>query len=109
MKKLAVFLILWLLPSAGMAEFSIKFENTVDETMTYMLYWIDNPFELKAPFNMAGGELEAMESREISPLKSGSYIVTWQGKDSRTNNVRMQIEESVTSVTVTPDKYIARH
>ena len=109
MKKLATLCILLLLPSAGMAEFSIKFENTLDQKMTYMLYWIDNPFELETPFNMAGGELGALESREASPLKPGSYIVTWQGEDSRTKNIRMQIKESVTSVTVTPDKYVARH
>ena len=77
--------------------------------MTYMLYWIDNPFELETPFNMAGGELGALESREISPLIPGNYMVIWQGKDSRTNNVRMQIKETVTAVTVTPDKFVARH
>jgi hypothetical protein len=106
MKKVAIILIFLLMPSAVMAEFSIRFENTFDEKMTYMLYWIDNPFELKEPFNMAGGELGALESREISPFKAGSYLVTWRGDGNRTNEVNMQVGEGVATVTVTPEKAI---
>ena len=109
MKKLAVLLILLLLPTAGLAEFSIKFENTQDHKMTYMLYWIDNPFELEKPFSMAGGELNAQQSREIRPLKAGDYLVVWYDQNKSSNNVKMKIEKGVTFVTVTPKTFNARH
>lgn len=106
MKKMAIILCFLLVPSAAVAEFSIRLENTFDRKMTYMLYWIDNPFELKKPFNMAGGELAALESREIRPFSAGRYLVTWHGDGNRTNHVNMQVDEDVTSVTVTPEKAI---
>jgi hypothetical protein len=106
MKKMAIILCCLLIPSAVMAEFSIRFENTLDEKMTYMLYWIDNPFELEKPFNMAGGELGALESREISPFSAGSYLVTWCGDGNRTKEVNLQVGEGVTFVTVTPEKAV---
>jgi hypothetical protein len=106
MKKMAIFLCFLLIPSAVMAEFSIRFENTFDQKMTYMLYWIDNPFGLKKPFNMAGGELGALESREISPFSAGRYLVTWRGDGNRANNLNLQIDADVSFVTVTPEKAI---
>ena len=109
MKNLAITLLtLLLLPSTALADFSIKFENTFDKKICYMLYWVDNPFELDSPFNMAGGELKALESREISPLKAGDYIVVWQGEGLRTCRVQMKINSGVTLVTVTPKSYVTR-
>lgn len=106
MKKLAMTIIMILLPSVCLADFSIRFENTFDRKMVYMLYWIDNPFELDEPFNMAGGELGARQSREIPPLKAGDYFVVWQGRDHKISNVKMKIEKTVASVAVTPEKVI---
>lgn len=108
MKTLAISLILLLVPSMALADFSIMFENTFDKKMTYMLYWVDNPFEQQSPFNMAGGELKALESREIDPLRAGHYVVVWQGRGKRVTRVRMKIDSEVTLVTVTPKKYMAR-
>jgi hypothetical protein len=106
MKKMAIILFFLLMPTAAMAEFSIRFENTFDQKMTYMLYWVDNPFEVKKPFNMAGGELGALESREISPFSAGKYLVTWRGDGNRANDLNLQIDEGVSFVTVTPEKAI---
>ncbi len=109
MRSLMITLILMMVPTAAIADFSIKFQNTFDKKMTYMLYWLDNPFEIQSPFNMAGGELEALQSRQIDPLKAGKYLVVWQGTGRRTTRVRMEIEQGVTSVTVTPGKYVTQN
>ena len=58
---------------------------------------------------MAGGELGALETREIDPLKAGSYMVVWEGEGKQANKVKMLIKAGVTSVTVTPDTFITRH
>ena len=108
MRSLMITLILLMVTTVAMADFSIKFENTFDKKMTYMLYWLDNPFELKSPFNMAGGELKALQSRQIDPLRAGKYLVVWHGKGKRTTRVQMEIKNGVKLVTVTPQKYTTR-
>ena len=103
MKKLIIVLALILLPSFSFANFSIQFENTTHKKMVYMLYWVDHNYGSPYPFNLAGGELEALQSVDLNQgYQNGQYYVIWYGEGNWQNTIKMNIEEGVTSVKVTP-------
>ena len=103
MKKLIIILTIMLLPSFAFANFSVKFENTFDKKMYYLLYWIDHPNNWPQPANMAGGELNGLESRDLNvKYKSGKYLVIWRDSGKWQNEMVVEITENATIVTVTP-------
>jgi hypothetical protein len=105
MKKLLIILTIVLLPSLAFASFSIKFENTFNKKMIYLLYWIDHPYKWPRPFNMAGGELQAFESRDLTfNYKAGKYYVIWRDESKWRHKMLIDIEEDVNLITITPKK-----
>jgi hypothetical protein len=103
MKKLILILAVILLPCLASAEFSIQFDNTTHKKMVYMLYWIDHHFDWPHPFNLAGGELKALEAVDLyRGYKNGKYFVIWYAEDNWQNTVQMNVSADVTSVKVTP-------
>jgi hypothetical protein len=105
MKKLLIILAVVLLPTIAFANFSIQFENTFNKKMFYLLYWIDHTFDWPQPVNLAGGELDALESIDLSSnYRQGKYVVIWTDEDSWQNKVFMKVRKNVTSVKVTPNK-----
>jgi hypothetical protein len=105
MKKIAIILIILLVPSIALANFSIKLENTFDKKMFYLLYWIDHPYSWGGPANMAGGELEGLESLEI-PIHydSGKYYLIWRDTGQWKNKVQFNVKSDVTQITISPEK-----
>lgn len=103
MKKFLIILIMVLLPAVASANFSIRFENTSGEKMIYSLFWIDHPFKSLRPANMAAGELKALESRSlIYQYISGQYYVVWRDENEVRHEMRIDIQDNVTHITVTP-------
>jgi hypothetical protein len=105
MKKLVIILIVLLVPSVALANFSIRLENTFDKKMYYLLYWIDHPYNWRGPANIAGGELEGLESVEI-PIHydSGKYYVIWRDTGQWKNRVQFDVESDVSHITISPEK-----
>jgi hypothetical protein len=100
-------MIIVLVPSIAFANFSIKLENTFDKKMYYMLYWIDHPYSWNGPANMAGGELNALESVEI-PInyENGKYYVIWRDDGEWRNKLRFNIVTDLNQITVNPEKIV---
>ena len=107
MKKLILIMAIVLVPSFVFASFSIKLENTFDKKMYYMLYWIDHPYDWTGPANMAGGELNALESVEISVnYEKGKYYVIWRDGNEWRNELRFNIVTDLNQITVNPEKIV---
>ncbi len=105
MKKFLIILLILLLPSLSLANFSVRFENTFDKKMFYFFYWVDHPFGWPAPANMAGGELEASEVLHLdSSYKQGNYRVVWRDKGTWKNEMSIKVEPDVTSIIISPEK-----
>lgn len=105
MKKLILILAIVLLPAIAFANFSIKFDNTTNKKMFYLLYWIDHTYDWPQPFNLAGGELKASETVDLKvSLHNGQYYVIWSDDGDWQNKVMMDINDDIKSVTVTPIK-----
>lgn len=105
MKRSLIILMIVLMPSLAFGSFSITFENTFNKKMIYLLYWIDHPYNWPGPFNMAGGELEASESRGLTfNYKAGKYFVIWRDNDEWRHKMSIDIKEGVNLITVTPEK-----
>ena len=105
MKKLIIVLIIIFLPAIAFANFSIKFDNTTNKKMFYLLYWIDHMYDWPHPFNLAGGELNAAETVDLKvSLHNGQYYVIWHDDGGWQNKVTMDVKEDIKSVTVTPIK-----
>lgn len=103
MKKRIIILAIILLPGVAMANFSIQFENTTHKKMFYLFYWVDHNFDWPRPFNLAGGELKALDTIKLNQgYKNGQYFVIWYDKGNWQNRVEMNIGADVTSVRVTP-------
>ena len=99
MKKILIIIAVVLLPGLALANFSITFENTSDNKMVYIFYWLDHPFKSLRPANMAAGELS-------SHYKSGKYCVIWRDNDEQMNEMLIDIQDDVTRITVTPQDWI---
>ena len=107
MKKLLLILILIFLPTTALADFSVKFENTSDEKMYYLFYWVDHPFDQAMPVHMAGGELEALESIDIGiNFKPGKYYVIWRDQGSLEYVIPVNLDDMTRTITITPEKAI---
>ena len=105
MKKFILVLVIMLVPAIAFANFSIKFDNTTNKKMFYLLYWIDHTYDWPYPFNLAGGELKAAETIDLSiSLNNGKYYVVWHDQDNWKNKVMMDVTDDIKSVTVTPIK-----
>ncbi len=105
MKKLILVVVIILLPAIAFANFSIKFDNTTNKKMFYLLYWIDHTYDWPHPFNLAGGELKASETADLNiSLNNGQYYVVWHDDDGWKNKVMMDVKGDIKSVTVTPIK-----
>ena len=105
MKKLLLVLVIILVPAIAFANFSIKFDNTTDKKMFYLLYWIDHTYDWPHPFNLAGGELKASETVDLNvSLTNGQYYVVWHDDAGWKNKVMMDVKDDIKSVTVTPIK-----
>ncbi|MBT8332776.1 MAG: hypothetical protein KJP06_10695 [Deltaproteobacteria bacterium] len=105
MKKLILVLVIILIPAIAFANFSIKFDNTTSKKMFYLLYWIDHTYDWPHPFNLAGGELKASETIDLSvSLNNGQYYVVWHDDGEWKNRVVMDVKNDIKSVTVTPIK-----
>lgn len=105
MKKLliATTLVALLVPAMASANFGIKFENTSNQKMVYIFYWLDHPFDSMQPANMAAGELDALQSRDLSnKYVNGKYYVIWRDRDDSMHEMMLDIEEGITQITVTP-------
>lgn len=110
MKKLAIILTMVLLPSVALASFSIEFENTSDQKMIYILYWLDHPFKSLRPASMAGGELKALERRKlINNYETGKYCVIWKENNGEwRREIFIDIQSDVTHITVTPQDWSSK-
>jgi hypothetical protein len=103
MKKLIIILAIILLPSLALANFSIQFDNTTNKKMFYLLYWVDHNYDWPHPFNLAGGELKALETIDLNlGYKNGQYFVIWYDEGNWQNTVTMNVGDGITSVKVTP-------
>jgi len=103
MKRSIIILAIILLPGLALANFSIQFENTTHKKMFYMLYWVDHNYDWPQPFNLAGGELKALETIRLKEgYKNGQYFVIWYDEGKWQNTVKMNVSAGVTSVKVTP-------
>lgn len=105
MKKslIATTLVALLVPAMASANFGIKFENTSNQKMVYIFYWLDHPFDSMQPANMAAGELDALQSRDLSnKYVNGKYYVIWRDRDDLMHEMMLDIEEGITQITVTP-------
>ena len=104
MKKSVIIILILLVPSVALANFYIKLDNTFDKKMYYLLYWIDHPYSWGEPANMAGGELEGLQSVEIPVhYDSGKYYVIWRDTGQWTNKVRFHVESDVGHVIISPE------
>jgi hypothetical protein len=102
-KKILIVFSILLLPAVAFANFSIKFENTYNKKMVYILYWIDHPFNSLRPANMAAGELKALESRSLSNnYRQGKYYVIWRDESDIMHELLIDIQADTTHITVTP-------
>jgi hypothetical protein len=100
-------LLLLLLPATCLADFSIKFQNTSAVKMYYLFYWVDHPFGLSRPANMAGGELDASESIEVGVhYKPGKYYVIWIDQNKLEHQIPIQLNDTIRAITVTPEEVI---
>ena len=105
MKKAVIILIILLMPSIALANFSIKLENLFDKKMFYLLYWIDHPYSWNGPANMAGGELEGLASVDIPVhYDSGKYYIIWRDTGQWKNKVQFNIDSDVSHITISPEK-----
>ena len=108
MKKLLIILTIFLLPSLASANFSVKFENTFNKKVFYMLYWIDHPYDWPKPANIAGGELDSLKNRELSSqYRHGKYYVIWWDNDDWKHEMLMEIKAGVTQITIRPENWIS--
>ena len=105
MKRAVIIMIILLVPSVVLADFSIKLENTFDKKMYYLLYWVDHPYNWHGPANMAGGEIEGLQSIEI-PIHydSGNYFVIWRDTAQWQNKIQFNVEADVRHITINPEK-----
>jgi hypothetical protein len=95
-----------LLPALASANFGIKFENTTDQKVVYIFYWLDHPFESMRPANMAAGELGVQQSRDLTNhYKNGMYYVIWKDRDDLIHEMLLDIKEGITQITVTPGNW----
>ena len=105
MKKTVIVLMIILVPSIALANFSIKLENTFDKKMFYLLYWIDHPYSWGGPANMAGGEIEGLASVDISVnYDSGQYFIIWRDAGQWKNKVQFNVESGTRHITINPEK-----
>ena len=105
MKKLILILAIVLLPALAFAGFSIKFENTFNKKVFYFLYWIDHPYNWPAPANMAGGELEALETVKLdAQYQNGRYYVIWRDETEWQNQMTFSFKKDTGQITVNPEK-----
>ena len=105
MKKLILILVIVLLPALAFAGFSIKFENTFNKKVFYFLYWIDHPYNWPAPANMAGGELEALETVKLDVhYQNGKYRVIWRDEAEWQNQMTFSFNKDTGQITVNPEK-----
>lgn len=110
MKKIILLTIVIIVALAPLANaFNIKFENTTDRTLIYMLDWLAPDWK-GAPekSNMAGGELEAGESQLlITDYGPGPYTVTWENLSSSNNkfykSYTFKVEKAECLVILTPE------
>ena len=94
-----------LLPSLCLASFAVDLENNFDRKMFYFLYWIDHPYDWRAPVNMAGGELEASERTRLGGnFQEGKYRIVWKDRGQWKNEMLIHIQKDVTLITVRPEK-----
>ena len=105
MKKIIWILLIALLPSMSYASFSVRLENRMDRTMYYFIDWIDHPFGWRTPANMAGGELGAMESRQLgNSFQPGRYRIIWRDRNQWKKEMLIHVKKDVTLVTILPEK-----
>ena len=107
MKTILLVLMIFFLPISVLADFSVTFENNSDAKMYYELFWINHPFDLPFPARMAGGELDASESVDLSgDYRPGKYYVVWRDEKVLKRQIPVTVDDIVTSVTVTPKEAI---
>ena len=105
MKRVVIIMLLLFVPSIVLADFSIKLENTFDKKMYYLLYWVDHPYNWHGPANMAGGEIEGLQSVEISThFGSGKYYMIWRDTQQWQNKIQFNVESDVSHITISPEK-----
>jgi hypothetical protein len=105
MKKTVIVLMIIIMPTIALASFSIKLENTFNKKMYYLIYWVDHPYSLGGPANMAGGELEGLASLDIPvSYDSGNYFIIWRDTGQWQNKVQFIVESGVRQVTLSPEK-----
>ena len=107
MKRLSIILAIVFLPSVVPANFSVEFENTSDQKMIYLFYWLDHPFKSFRPASMAGGELKALQRRKlINSYQSGKYCVIWKDNLGEwRHKILIDVKGDVSHITVTPQDW----
>ena len=88
MKRLLIIVCLLISTSAYVSTsgadctFRVTFDNTTDQKVEYLFYWIDHPYEYALPINLAGGELDAGETTTLGyDYLCGEYYVKWSVGD----------------------------
>ena len=105
MKKILVIIAIILIPAIAFANFSIQLDNNTGKKMFYLLYWVDHTYDWPHPFNLAGGELQALKSIDLrSDYQNGKYFVVWSDNGEWQNKVMLNVNDDVKSVIVTPIK-----
>ena len=110
MKKLLmtslIFLMVGLFPAPSYAfggNIKFCFENDGNNKTVYMFYWIDHVLRdtYPRPMNLAGGELEAGETRCLGGnYLPGKYVNFWQDVPK---DYRMRGDGTITNFKVTKD------
>jgi len=88
MKRLLILICLLVLASGGISTshagnsadnfWNVAFENTTDQKVVYLFYWVDHPFDYSLPANLAGGELDPGEYHQVEyDYLFGEYFVIW--------------------------------
>lgn len=107
MKKMILMLLVVLLPSVSCASFTVRLENKMDRKMYYFLDWLDHPYGWRTPANMAGGELEALESRHLdTSFLPGRYRIIWRDRNQWKKEMLIHVKKDVTLITIHPEKVI---
>ena len=105
MKTIILTLLIVLLPSLSFASFTVRLENNQDRKLFYFFDWIDHPFGWRTPANMAGGELDAMESRDLgSSFQPGRYRITWRDRNQWKKEMLIHVKKNVNLITIHPEK-----
>jgi hypothetical protein len=79
MTKILAIILIISFPIVCYADFTVEFKNTHSDTLIYLLYWLDHPFNSMLPANLAGGELSSKALRKLqNKYQYGKYLLIWR-------------------------------